>query len=158
MRDLKNSLTTQKTNLDMCRALEAIVKPGIKSKIVVGRNPVNITTHSILFTYDFEGHVKNYELDLEDAGEVLLNAGIISRFEGTTFYKKRIVTVEGKDGTPLMWAVETEVDVKDIKFTADDVIHLMADWEYEKIGRFMGLVDYKPKAIRRSINSLKHAM
>jgi hypothetical protein len=142
----------------MCLLLKAATMPGLKKRITLAAEPVQKTEFYLLFTYVMDGRTRFLDLERgEDVAETLLMNGLIKRYSGAGKYLKmyvdRLHTVKGKNGEPVQWAVEVELEWKDISFFPSDVLHIVANHEYELIGRVMGLIPYKPKAKCRSIQT-----
>jgi hypothetical protein len=148
-------LITTQTNF-MCETLRRAWVPKLKKKITVGKDPVMVTATSMIFQYNFEGHPKHYELKLPDAAEVLYDRGLISNYEGkdnnVKIYKKTLHTFTLRDGAPVQMIDESEVSFDKLELFNSDVVDVVANWEYKLMGRFLGLIDYKPQGKIRKMS------
>lgn len=145
--------------MSMCLLLRAMTMPALKKRIALHPDhPFKKTEYYLLFTYYIDGEKKKLLLERgEDAAEVLFENGLISKYTGAgpylTMYSKKMHTVAGRNGAPVQWAVESELEWKDIKLFNSDVLHIVANHEYELTGRMMGLIPYKPLGKKRRIET-----
>jgi hypothetical protein len=147
----------------MCLLLKAATMPGLKKRITLAAEPLVQTESHLLFNYYIDGKMRFLEVEIgEDAAELFEQNGLISRYEGAghnlTLYVKKLHTVVGKDGAPVQWVSEVETEWHELKIFHSDMLHIVANHEYDLIGRVMGLIPYKPKAKVRHIGKYNVAV
>jgi hypothetical protein len=142
----------------MCNIIKTLLKnksiKDLKKDITTGNQPYFITPRSMVFEYYLRGHAKQYELLFADAAEMLYHRGLITDYintgESTRIFKKVLHTFVLRNGAPSQLVDEVELTFSQLELTQDDVIHIVANWEYDITGGFMGLTEYTQRTpVRR---------